>query len=73
MPFITAPKTHLTRVKDDLRKVIYAETFYPPTVGTKLQQANATADAKFKQWATSVPNFDSAADGYRPRHTFRGV
>jgi hypothetical protein len=65
----------LTRPEDDLRKVIYADTFYPPTVSasTKLQRANATADAKFKQWATSVPNFDSATDGYRPRHTFRGV
>jgi hypothetical protein len=65
----------LTRPEDDLRKVIYADTFYPPTVSapTKSQQASATADAKFKQWATSVPNFDSATDGYRPRHTFRGV
>ena len=33
----------------------------------------AAADAQFRHWATSVPNFDSSTDGYLPRHTFRGV
>jgi PAS domain-containing protein len=62
------------RFFDDLRNVIEAETFYPPTLQpTRQQEAAAAADADFKRWATSVPSFDGSTDGYLPRHTFRGM
>jgi PAS domain-containing protein len=63
------------RFFDDLRNVIEAETFYPPTSRppTKQQEAAAAADADFKAWSTSVPNFDGSTDGYLPRHAFRGM
>jgi hypothetical protein len=63
------------RFFDDLRNVIEAETFYPPSTSqpTRLQEAKAAADADFKDWATSVPSFDGSTDGYLPRHTFRGM
>ena len=62
------------RFFDELRNVIEAETFYPPTyLPTKQQEAAAAADADFKAWSTSVPNFDGSTDGYLPRHAFRGM
>jgi PAS domain-containing protein len=63
------------RFFDELRNVIEAETFYPSRSQspTKLQEATATADAAFKAWSTSVPNFDGSTDGYLPRHAFRGM
>ena len=63
------------RFFDELRNVIEADTFYPSTSNppTKLQEATAAADADFKAWSTSVPNFDGSTDGYLPRHAFRGM
>lgn len=62
------------RFFDDLRTVVLAETFYPSSsTPTSAQEAQAAADAEFKDWATSVPEFDSSTDGYLPRHTYRGM
>lgn len=63
------------RFFDELRNVIEAEAFYPSRSQppTKLQEATAAADAAFKAWSTSVPNFDGSTDGYLPRHAFRGM
>jgi PAS domain-containing protein len=62
------------RFFDDLRNVVLAETFYPSNLSpTLLQDTQATADTEFREWSTSVPDFDSSTDGYLPRHTFRGM
>lgn len=64
------------RFFDELRAVVEVETFYPSNRApprTKLQETGAAADASFKAWATSVPNFDGSTDGYLPRHTFRSM
>jgi len=33
----------------------------------------ATADSEFKEWCTSLSNFNGSTDGYLPRHTYRGM
>lgn len=59
---------------DELRRIMYTDTFFPPTSPpTETKDPFVTAELEFKAWATYFPDFDSAADGYLPRHTFRGM
>jgi hypothetical protein len=64
------------RFFDELRNVVMAETFYPSTSSPNefgpLDSLTA-ADVEFKEWATSVVDFNGSTDGYLPRHTFRGM
>ncbi|KAH8649611.1 hypothetical protein BGZ60DRAFT_196731 [Tricladium varicosporioides] len=66
------------RFFDSLRKVVLAETFYPtPPVSSDpsppSQGFSSLAEVEFREWATSVCDWDGYADGYLPRHTFRGM
>ncbi|CAG8952915.1 hypothetical protein HYFRA_00007629 [Hymenoscyphus fraxineus] len=61
------------RFWDDLRGVIAAETFYPdsdlPTPNSVTQEASQS-EVEFREWANNPPD---SADGWLPRHTFRGA
>lgn len=72
------------RFFDSLRKVVLAETFYPtpsdpsdPSPPPASQEPtplglSSLAEVEFREWATSVCDWDGYAGGYLPRHTFRG-
>lgn len=59
---------------DGLRKVINAETFYPSLASSAPSSgALAAKEAEFKEWATSMPDFDSDLDGFMPRYEFKNM
>ncbi len=58
---------------DGLRNVIHTETFYPSIASSTSQDSLVAVEAEFKEWATSMPDFDSALDGYMPRHEYKGM
>jgi PAS domain-containing protein len=58
---------------DDLRRVVYTDTFYPSATSPATQDQFVLAERDFKDWATCFADFDSKLDGYLPRHTFRGM
>ncbi|KAH6666918.1 hypothetical protein B0J14DRAFT_192208 [Halenospora varia] len=73
------------RFFDSLRNVVLAETFYPtpsnpsdPSLPPASQEPtplglSSLAEVEFREWATSVCDWDGYAGGYLPRHTFRGM
>jgi hypothetical protein len=64
------------RFFDDLRKVVSAETFFPPPLSltsSNQQESIIAAELEFKEWATSSSGFNSSTDGYLPRFTFHGM
>ncbi|KUJ17359.1 uncharacterized protein LY89DRAFT_733212 [Mollisia scopiformis] len=59
---------------DGLRRVINAETYYPSLTPPRTPSAAlAAAEAAFKEWATSMPDFDNELDGYMPRYEFKNM
>lgn len=66
------------RFFDDLRNVVYAETFYPAqspssnaSTESSSDQGRPADELSFKTWATG--RIDDSNDGYLPRHTFRNM
>jgi PAS domain-containing protein len=59
---------------DVLRRVIHTDTYYPAiTPRATVSAALAAAEAEFKEWAVSMPDFDSELDGFMPRHEFKSM
>ena len=64
------------RFFDDLRKVVTAETFFPPAsspASSTQDESVPAAELEFKEWATSSAGFNGSIDGYLPRFTFHGM
>ncbi|CZR56710.1 uncharacterized protein PAC_06599 [Phialocephala subalpina] len=59
---------------DGLRSVIHTDTFYPPLASAAPpSDAVFAIESDFKEWAISMPEFDSELDGFMPRHEYRGM
>ncbi len=71
---LTKHSTKSLKFFDQLRKIVYTDTFYPPLISpTSTPDPFIAAEIEFKEWATYFKDFDSSQDGYLPRHTFRGM
>ncbi|KAG4420373.1 hypothetical protein IFR04_006485 [Cadophora malorum] len=74
MAFVPAYCNKSLRFFDSIRNVVCAETFYPPVSEYNPSQVtSAAAEREFREWAMTMPNFDSSKDGYLPRHQFLGM
>ncbi|KAG4433438.1 hypothetical protein IFR05_011084 [Cadophora sp. M221] len=74
MTFVPVYCNKSLRFFDSIRNVVCAETFYPPSSEhTPSQVTSVAAEREFKEWAMTMPKFDSSKDGYLPRHQFLGM
>jgi len=74
MTFVPAYCNKSLRFFDSIRNVVCAETFYAPVSEyTPSQVTSAAAEQEFREWAMTMPNFNSSKDGYLPRHQFLGM
>ncbi|KAK0124012.1 hypothetical protein ONS95_008999 [Cadophora gregata] len=74
MTFVPVYCNKSLRFFDSLRNVVCAETFYPNiSESTPSQVTSAASEREFREWAMTMPNFDSSVDGYLPRHQFLGM